>query len=230
MSTRLGKETKPPFYNNLSFYAGDDPQNVKLNRSNFFSSLGIEQDRLAIPQQIHSDNIQIANEPGFYRDTDALITSQKNLFLSVSTADCFPVIIYDKVNESAANIHSGWRGTQKAIVKKTIQKMSKKFKSNPADLLVWIGPGISKEHFEVGKEVAEMFNEKYIIEKEGKYYIDLLSVILNQLYESGVKSNQIETSGYCTYSESEYLHSYRRDKAKSGRMFSIIGMKDSNTD
>lgn len=226
MSTRLGKDVKAPYHNNLSFYAGDEPQNVKLNRDNFFTSLGIARNRLAIPQQVHSAHIRIANDPGFYRDTDALITNQKNLFLSISTADCFPVMLYDKKNEVIANVHSGWRGTQKEIVKKTIEMMQKEFNSLQNDILVWIGPGISSEHFEVGKEVTEMFDEDYVTEKEGKFYIDLQSVILKQLEDSGRLSNQIETAGFCTYTESDYLHSYRRDKNLSGRMFSVIGMKD----
>jgi YfiH family protein len=223
ISTKLGGNKEPPFCNNMSFKVGDSEQNVKANRDNFFGSLGIDQKLLVIPQQVHSDKIMIADKPGFYPETDGLITALPDLYLIVSTADCYSALIYDHVKKIIAAVHSGWRGTQKKIVTKAIEMMKKDFGCKEDDLFVFIGPGISRDNFEIGKEVAGMFEDKYISQRNGKYYADLKEHILNQLETLGV--NKIEVFPGCTYTESGYLHSYRRDRDKSGRMYSVIGMR-----
>lgn len=225
ISTKPGGNNISPFYNNMSFKVGDDENNVKQNRGRFFGALGIEQSRLAIPQQIHSDNIFIADKPGYYKDADGLITRTPDVYLIISTADCYSVLIYDKINKAVGNIHSGWRGTQKKIVTKTVNMMNAEFGSLPENLSVFIGPGISSDNFEVGSEVAEMFHEKYIKQNNGKYFIDLNRHITDQLINKGVNESTIDVFGICTFESEERLHSYRRDREKSGRMFSVIGLK-----
>jgi YfiH family protein len=225
ISTKLGEEVSPPFYNNMSYKVGDNEGNVKRNRDKFFNSLGIDQKLLAIPQQVHSDNIQIIDKPGFYPDTDGLITQEKNIFLIISTADCYSILIYDYVKKIAANIHSGWRGTQKKIVSKAIEKMKNSLGCKIENLSVFVGPGISKNHFEVGEDVVSMFDDMFIGRTNGRFFVDLKSDIITQLRALGINDSQSEIYPGCSYDEKEYLHSYRRDKNKSGRMFSVIGIR-----
>jgi len=225
ISTMIGGNEQPPFYNNMSYKVGDDKERVQSNRNNFFSPLGIDQSRLAIPQQVHSDNVKIISEPGYYENTDALITSEKNLFLIISTADCYSIFIYDRVRNIIAAVHSGWRGSQKKILSKTVNILSKEMGCSIEDLNFFIGPGICAGHFEVGKDVSEMFDNKFVMHNKGKYFVDLKEHILDQLHESGITPEQTEVSPLCTYEEKGYLHSYRRNRINSGRMFSVIGMK-----
>lgn len=225
MSTKLGGCENPPYYNNLSYYVGDGEEIVKSNREKYFVSLGIDLKNLAIPKQIHSANVQFADKPGFYRESDALVTQTKNVFLVVSTADCFPILIYDKHNQAVAAVHSGWRGTHKRILYHTLDKMISEIGSNANDLIIFIGPGISKEHFEVGEDVANSFYEKYVELRNGKYYVDLRVNLLDQLDSLGIPIDNIDVNPFCTFKEKDYLHSYRRDKDKSGRMFTVIGLK-----
>lgn len=227
MSTVIGGCESPPFHNNLSYWVGDDEDTVKRNRDKFFGTLGIDQNMLAVPQQVHSANVNIIEKPGYYKDYDALITNKKEVYLIISTADCFPVLVYDKFNKVISAIHSGWRGTQKKILTNAIEMMMANFGSKAENLVVYVGPGISKDKFEVGKEVAAMFEEMYVFSSNGKYFIDLNANINDQLKILGIKSENIEFSGLCTFCEEGYLHSYRRDREKSGRMFSVIGMKES---
>jgi YfiH family protein len=226
MSTKLGGCEDSPYFNNLSFWVGDTEHNVKKNRELFFGSFGIEQKDLAIPQQVHSADIKIVNEPGYYRTFDGLITDKKNIFLIVSTADCFPVMIYDKTNGVIAGIHSGWRGTQKAIVPNGIDMMINEFNSKPEDMIVYVGAGISRDKFEVGEDVANLFEEKYRAGTNGKFFVDIKQVIAGQIKNKGIPDENIEISELCSYCSSDYLHSYRRDGDKSGRMFSVIGMRE----
>ncbi len=170
----------------MSFKVGDEEQTVKNNRNKFFSSLGIDQNMLAIPQQIHSDKILVIDKPGYYKDTDGLITVTPDIYLIISTADCYSVLIYDKVNRAIGNIHSGWRGTQKKIVTKAVELMIKEVGSKTENLSVFIGPGISRNNFEVGSEVAEMFEKKFTETRNGKYFVDLKSHIIDQLNTLGI--------------------------------------------
>lgn len=225
ISTKLGGNEQPPYYNNLSYYVGDDKEQVKMNRDTFFRSLGIDQQNLAIPQQIHSGNVRIINQPGFYRDTDALITQSKNIFLIISTADCYSILINDPITVTIAAVHSGWRGTEKKILTRTLNIMLTELKCKAEDLYIFVGPGISKSHFEVGREVAEMFDRKFVSKANEKIYVDLKSHINEQLYNFKFNPSNVEIFPFCTFEEKDYLHSYRRDREKSGRMFSVIGMK-----
>lgn len=223
ISTKPGGS--PPFCNNLSRHVGDDENNVRRNRDKFFGSLGIDQAQLVHANQIHSDNISIVAGPGLYKETDGLITSEKNLFLIISVADCLPVIVYDSKKHIIANIHAGWRGTQKKIVKHAVEIFTDRLGSDPADLKVFLGPCISGKNFEVGRDVAELFEPLFIENRRGKYYADLLNNNLNQLASMGVKHDNTEVCGLCTYENQTLLHSYRRDRERSGRMFAVIGMK-----
>ncbi len=225
VSTKPGGINGSPFHNNMSFKVGDDKENVKQSRAKFFGSLGIDEKRIAVPQQIHSDNVLCIDEPGYYKNADGLITKSTDLFLIISTADCYSVMIYDRFKKVIANIHSGWRGTQKKIVTGAIRQMRENFGSRNRDLSVFIGPGIGRENFEVGAEVAELFDEKYKLRRQGKYFIDLRRHIIDQLIMLGIEDNQIEAYPHCTFSGRELLHSYRRDREKSGRMFGVIGMR-----
>jgi YfiH family protein len=225
ISTKIGGNPEPPYYNNMSFKVGDDEENVRSNRDKFFGALGIDQKLLAIPQQVHSDEIQIIGKPGYYTGCDGLITSSKNVYLIISTADCYGVLMYDAANKVIANIHSGWRGTQKKIITKAINLMKKKFGTRSEDMHVFVGPGISKENFEVGGEVAKLFEEKYVLRKNGKYFVDLKSNISDQLNAQSIVNSHLEIYPRCSYNMKDYLHSYRRDRGSSGRMYSVIGMR-----
>ncbi len=227
ISTKAGGSA--PFYNTLSRHVGDDESAVAENRSRFFGSLGIDGSRLAHANQIHSGSVTLVKSPGLFKETDALITAEKDLYLVISVADCLPVMIYDPVKNVIANIHSGWRGTQKGIVTNAVSLMASEFSSSPADMIVFIGPGISREYFEVGREVAELFDDKYVSfgdsGKSAKPFIDIGAVVMDQLNDAGVKPDNIESSGLCTYSSPDLLHSYRRDRENSGRMFAVIGKR-----
>ncbi len=226
ISTRFAGE--PPFYNNLSKSVGDERDTIMKNRARFFGSLGIAETSLVHANQVHSDGVSIVTKPGLYPNTDALITSQKGLNLVISIADCMPVMIYDRSNGVIANIHTGWRGTQKNIVGKTISLMKSDFGTKPEELAVFTGPAISKPNFEVDKDVADMFPAEYVSPKpgaDGKFIIDTGKMVYSSLLAAGVPAVNIEQSSECTF-ESAHLHSYRRDKSGSGRMFAVIGMKE----
>jgi YfiH family protein len=220
VSTRYGKQPRPPFDFNMSFKIGDDTDAVKKNRKELFDAMGIDGSKVTFQFQTHSTVHNYVEETKFFNGSDGLYTDKKDLYLAVNVADCVPVFVYDPINAVVAGIHSGWKGTQQKIVRHTVNTLMEKFNSMPENLYVYIGPGISVNNFEVGKDVYD-FKEVRV----AKYYVDLKKDIYTRLIRMGVKDENVEVSEFCTFRDEELFHSYRRDREKSGRMLGVIGMK-----
>ncbi|MBI5476949.1 MAG: peptidoglycan editing factor PgeF [Ignavibacteriales bacterium] len=226
VSTREGGISPNLYGLNLSYKVNDERENVDRNRDLFFGELGIPLNLLAIPGQIHGDNILVVDKPGQYPNCDALITAEKNLFLVVTIADCIPILIYDNKNQIISVVHSGWKGSEKKILSSTVRKMQTEFNSKKSDLYCYLGPSARSCCYQVGEDVAHKFESKYLINKNGsRKHLDLISFNQDLLNNAGITNNQIEISGYCTICN-RFFHSYRRDKEKSGRMMAVIGMRN----
>lgn len=210
---------------NLSNSFDKVDKTIELNRKLFFDSLGIPKDRTVFQKQVHSDKFYYATEPGIIDSNDALITNKPNLFLVVTIADCIPILFYDVENKIAGVVHAGWRGTTSAILKKTVTYAIEELKMNIQKTYFYFGPSICQKCFEVDEDVAKYFELKYIGIKEKKFLIDLLAVNRDYLLSLGARKEYIQISKLCTYEASNLLHSYRRDKENSGRMFGVIGFK-----
>ncbi len=224
-STKIGGVSDGLYCMNLSVSVGDDPKNVKRNRKLFFDTLVIKNEEVTLQKQIHSTTINYSEKPGHPETGDAMYTDVKNNFLAISAADCIPVFLFDPVKKIVAAVHSGWKGTSGKILTKTVQELQKKFYIDIAELIAYIGPGISGENYEVGEEVAQFFEGDVKTKKRNKYFLDLKKDNFNQLIESGVRKENIEVCELCTFREKDLLHSFRRDGNSSGRMFGIIGMR-----
>ena len=225
LSTKIGLNRTEPFNFNMSLTVGDDPEIVRVNREAFYNELGLTTEQIAIQKQIHSDIVTIVGEPGLIGESDAMITARKGIGLAISTADCIPIFIYDRKNEIIAAVHSGWRGNEKQILRKTILILFEQFNCSPNDLLVYIGPSICQKNYEVGDEVAKHFHRIYLKKIDNKLYLDILGVNKDELLNFGIQESNIEISSLCSYEE-KYLHSYRRDGKNSGRALGVIAMKE----
>jgi polyphenol oxidase len=224
ISTILGGEGNPPYHFNLSYRVGDNAERVKQNRKIFFNAMGINENRVSYQRQTHSTKSNKVIVPEFFEDSDALYTNRKNNFLALSLADCIPVFLFEQKKKVVAAIHSGWKGTLNKITTLTIEKIINEFSIDLKKIYAFIGPGISVEHFEVGNDIAELFEENVKSKRNGKNYIDLKKHNFLQLINIGVPKENIEVSDYCTYKEKDLFHSYRRDNDKSGRMLGVIGL------
>ena len=222
-STRNGGVSPPPRGMNLSFMVGDDPVNVRKNREIFFGALGIPPGQVAVPGQVHGATVRRVDGPGEYPETDALITSERGLFLCVSVADCVPVLLYDPVHKAVGAVHAGWRGTASAIVAAAVEAMHEEFGTAPEGLIASIGPSASACCYSVGADVATRFPPSFIREEGGDSFVDLKGVNRSQLLNSGLRPGNVELSLYCTISDPQLFHSYRRDGANAGRMMGVIG-------
>ena len=225
-STKVGPNANPPYYFNLSYSVRDRKEIVDLNRKLFFEELGLNENMVSYQKQVHDDYIRQVNTFGNCGESDALITTSKNLGLAISSADCPTIFIYDQKKKIIAAIHSGWRGTERKIVQKTIIKLKEEFNSNPSDLICYIGPSISQKNYEVGEEVASKFDDEFILKNGNKFYLDVVGANYKMLIDEGVKLVNIQRSRLCSFEYETVLHSFRRDGQKSGRALGIIAMKD----
>lgn len=241
-STRLGGMSSGNYGSlNLSMYSGDDIKNVTANRSILFKNTNISKDQLIIPYQTHS-NVICTIDSNFLslsqqkrmsklNGVDGIVTNLPNVCIAVSTADCVPILMYDPVNQAVAAIHAGWRGTCSRIVSHAVRLMKSNYTTNPKDLIVTIGPSISPEVYEVGAELLDAFEDaKFEVDniffrKERKLYLDLWKANKDILLEKGVKEENIEISGMCTYSQTDKFFSARRLGIESGRMLTGIMLK-----
>jgi len=227
-STKIGPDAKQPYYFNLSYSVGDEKEIVDSNRKLFFKELGLNEKMVSYQKQVHEDKINTVSSSGRCGESDALITTTKNLGLAISSADCPAIFIYDPIQKVIAAVHSGWKGTEKKILRKTIQKLKNDFNSVPANLICYIGPSISQKNYEVGEEVASKFENEFVSINENKFYLNLSGANYKMLVNEGVRKANIQVSGLCSYEYENILHSYRRGGDKSGRALGVIAMKENN--
>jgi hypothetical protein len=220
---------------NLSYKVGDDPEKVRLNRAKLAEAFEINPSHLVFPIQTHSSTIQIVNANSLtvpWEDTDALMTNEKGILISVMSADCVPVLLYDPIGKAVAAIHAGWRGTMGEIVRKTVEKMTVVFGTKASDLIAGIGPSISAEVYEVGEEVIKAVEKVYghkegiiIQEEHGKGFCNLWEANRLQLLKAGVLPSCIEVAGICTYKNADQFFSARKSGNKAGRFAAGIMLK-----
>jgi YfiH family protein len=224
-STKIGMNRKKPYYFNMSYSVGDEKNRVKENRVLFSKSIGIDYNSVAYQKQVHSDIVTVVEKSGICGKSDAMITAKKNLGLAIGTADCCGIFIYDSVQNIISAVHSGWKGTCKKILLKVLQKLSNDFNSKADNLSCYLSPSISQHNYEVGREVAELFDAKYLKSFNDKFLLNISEINKDILLNFGVKKNNIQVSKLCTYEYSSILQSYRRDGKQSGRAWGIIAMK-----
>ena len=220
-TTRCGGISQGPYAGlNLAQHVGDIDQHVQQNREQLIDALRLAHSPCWI-NQTHSARVVIL-EQDKCREADAAITCQPGLAAVVMTADCLPILLSNRAGTEVAAVHAGWRGLQAGIIDSALSKMQ----TEARDLMAWIGPGISRQHFEVGDEVYTAYVESiadceswFTPHGKGHWLCDLGGIADDELTRLGVPV-VIRYPG-CTYAEDDRFFSYRRDGV-TGRMASLI--------
>lgn len=209
----------------LSYSSSQDRQEIQHNRHLLADAMGIGHAQLYFPSQVHKTrivNVTYDTSKEEVMETDALITNEKGICIAVMSADCVPILLYDKKNNAVGAVHSGWRGTVARILEKTLHHMHATFGTRGEDLYAGIGPSISQASYEVGKEVVEAVYQSFgeqsgliIPYPDNKARLDLWQANKLQLLEFGVLSSHIETSDLCTVKNNHHFFSAR--KGDTGR-------------
>ena len=220
----------------LALHTGEEAEKIIQNREMLSKMLESKRKlHFIVAEQTHSDNITVLRElktrgwdslNDAIENCDALITDLKGVVLTILTADCVPILLYDKEKKVVAAVHAGWKGTKAELAAKTVRKMQEVFGSAPEDIVAGIAPAIGRCCYEVGEEVAKHFFDlpEGYTKKGEKYMLDLSYINKYQLLKSGLKEEHIEMSDICTACETERFFSYRKEQGCSGRFMSMIGM------
>lgn len=243
VTTRRGGYSKDAYATfNCSPFAGDDAACVRRNQELLFEAMPGKPCELIIPHQTHGVKSRVVDKAFLsltdaqrqeqLEGIDALMTAELHCCVCVSTADCVPVLLYDRQHKAVAAVHAGWRGTVNFIIGHTLQRMHAVYGTMGQEVIACIGPSISPESFEVGDEVYEAFRLNgfdmsriaFRNAGTGKYHIDLWEANRLQLLDFGVPSPQIEVAGICTYLHHEEFFSARRLGIASGRILSGISL------
>lgn len=219
VTTRAGGVSLPPFDRlNLGTHVGDDAEAVAQNRSRLQAMLGCQPTWL---NQVHSPDVVEAT-PVQVLTADASWTATPGVAALVMTADCLPVLFCDRAGTRVAAAHAGWRGLAGGVLENTVASLG----IEPVELLVWLGPAIGPQSFEVGAEVREAFVAVHAEAQRafvpspnaGKFMADLYALARIRLAASGVTA--VYGGGLDTFSDPRFF-SYR-GAACTGRFASLV--------
>jgi polyphenol oxidase len=219
VTTRLGGVSVAPFDSlNLGTHVGDDPVAVANNRQRLVERLGCKPAWL---QQVHGVDV-VEALPEIVAEADANWTATPGIACTAMTADCLPALFCDRSGTRVAAAHAGWRGLAAGVLEATLDALA----VAPADTLVWLGPAIGPQAFEVGAEVREAFLSQHAQAAQafgeshspGRFMADIYALARIRLAARGVTA--VYGGGYCTYSDPRF-YSYRR-AAQTGRFASLI--------
>lgn len=239
-STRLGGVSPAPWDSmNLGANRGDKAEHVAENFRRFCFALGTDPQSLVKNHQVHSDLIRPVTKEDILSapelpgpiDADGLVTDVPGVCLTIFSADCIPVLLYDPRRRVIAAAHAGWRGTARGIAARAAETMQRSYGCDPKDILAAIGPGISPCCFETHADVplglraalgaeAEPFIRP--LAQDGKFSVDLKGANAHWLQKSGLLPEHIAISSACTACDRSLFWSHRRQGNTRGSMAAMI--------
>ena len=230
---RLGGKSKG-IYESLNCGRGSFDKRKYINKNLVIASKKIckSYKKLVLLNQIHSNKFFFIKSYKFKKKKltgDALITDQKRIILGVLTADCVPVLIFDKKLKVISAIHAGWKGAYKGIIQNVVKHLKKRG-SETENLIAAVGPCISQKNYEVQNDFKSKFlkqssKNKFFFKKiKNKTYFSLNKYVNSQLKNLGVK--KIDIINKDTYNQKNNFFSARRSLHKNkddyGRNISLI--------
>ncbi len=209
---------------NVGIYTDDTTENILKNIEILKNYHNIN--KLCFLKQVHKNKVIKVTTSNykevFLSEADGLFTEEKELAIGIFTADCYPILLVG--NKSIAALHCGWKSLNSGIIEESI-KLFNEIDDYPK--YAYIGSGICGNCYEIKSDMITLLNqdynpEKFILEKNNKFYLDLKKLLENVLIINNIKN--YEFSEECS-SCSENLFSYRRDLGNTGRMITVVMRK-----
>lgn len=236
-STRLGGvSTGHCATMNISTTRGDDPAAVEENRRRIAKAIGVRAEDMTYTNQTHTTNVAVveAKDRGKrFMETDGMVTNVPEICLVTFYADCVPLFFVDPVHRAIGLSHSGWRGTVGKMGKVTVERMREEYGTDPAQVVVAIGPSICQDCYEVSEDVIERFRENFdkalwpelFYEKaDGKYQLNLWRANQAVLAEAGVPRENIAVTNLCTHCNPDILFSHRSTGTARGNLSAFLAL------
>ena len=200
------------------------------------ASLGVPRDRLCMVKQVHGVQTLVARRgdagSSVRPEADIIVTDDPSIAIGVRTADCAPVLLADRTRPVVGAVHAGWRGAAANASAAGVLALRREFNTRPEDLIAAIGPCLGQCCGEVGPDVVDAFRaggaDQHAIDRwfapgsGDRSLLDLERANRDQLERAGVLPANIFTSGLCTRTHHERLHSYRAERNAAGRLLAAI--------
>lgn len=224
-STRVGGFSNAPYQGlNLGAHVGDDLSIVEKNRDWLAQQAKMPSAPIWLNQTHSTVVAQVSYPTTQVLDADGVFTSLSQVVCSAMSADCLPVLLTNTQGTQVAAVHAGWRGLANGIVENALELFS-------GEVMVWLGPAIGPQAFEVGEDVLQAFvdfdsqaHQAFTPrDVEGKWLADMSKLATRRLNKLGV--TQVFDSGLCTFQDKEDFYSYRRDGV-TGRQATFIWIED----
>ncbi len=198
--------------------------------------LSVEPRAIRLLRQVHGRAIAVVRrgDPVLTArpEADVIVSGDPRSAIGVRVADCAPMLVADRATGAVAAAHAGWRGAMQDVAAATVGAMREVFGSDPANLIVAIGPSLGACCGEMGPEVIEAFREAghggediarwFTPGPRGRAHLDLPGVNRDQFERAGVPAASIHVAGLCTRCRPDVFHSYRAAGASAGRMLGAI--------
>lgn len=240
-STRRGGVSAPPWDSlNLGPTRGDGIECLQENYRRFCGAIGADHRRVVLSRQVHEENIRLVTEEdagkGLWRDrdytsVDAFISNTPGVALTVFSADCGIILLYDPVQRAIGAVHAGWRGVAAGLVRKTALEMVRRFGTDPAQLRCAIGPAIGQCCFETDDDVPAALRaalgdtvDDYMERRGGKWHIDLKGINAYWLRSIGVQ--HIDICDHCTACRTDLYWSHRKMGEERGVQAAMIALQE----
>ncbi len=232
MGRRGGKSVGAYATLNVSYRVGDDAKVVSQNVCDIKQEVGIHDGRIVTMKQVHGDRVIEVNDKNLKEagEGDAMVTETSDVFLSVLTADCVPILLVVPKKKIAAVVHAGWRGTLAGLGGMTIRQLKESYDLLANEIEAALGPAIGSCCYEVKDDVTRPLvaqwghlSEAALQIREGKSFLDLKGLNQSILQQAGIPKRQIFQLGPCTRCAADEYFSYRREKKETGRQMSFIG-------
>jgi purine-nucleoside/S-methyl-5'-thioadenosine phosphorylase / adenosine deaminase len=232
-TTRSGGVSAGPFHSlNLGDHVGDEPAAVAANRQSLADALGA---RAVFMRQVHGQRVATL-DPGTPDgiEADACITRSLGLACTIMVADCLPVLLATEDGRTVGAAHAGWRGLagqgDVGVIEAVVRAMAMAGGMSASKLLVWLGPCIGPEKFEVGADVKSAFQRHdaaaaahFRAAGADKWMADLQGLARQRLTALGVTRvfGNDGSREWCTVSNPSRFFSHRRDRI-SGRFAAAV--------
>lgn len=226
VTTRRGGTSRPPFDSlNLGTHVGDSTDRVAVNRSRLAAQLE-GADPVWLNQVHGTDVLRVTGKLHEPPVADASWTDQPGVACTVLSADCLPVIVSDRHGTMVGAAHCGWRGLCHGVLERLLDALP----VEPAELIAWLGPGISAGHYEVGAEVLDAFCSHlgsaarrvgFARNTRGRYQCDLVALARWRLRSRGVPD--VYGGDFCSFADTRF-YSVRRD-GRCGRMATLVWLE-----
>ena len=208
---------------NLGDGTHDHADHVRANRELVRKAVNVP--KIIFPHQVHGMNVVRVTSKNLDKthQADALFTTEKNIALGVTHADCQAAIFYDPVHEAIAVVHAGWRGLVQNIYARTVEAMQRDLGAQPQNLMVCISPSLGPDHAEY-KNYKQEFPQDFWAFQSKPNYFDFWAIGKKQLSSLGILDRNIEITETCTFCNPKDYFSHRREK-ESGRHATIVALK-----